>query len=106
MIVVVEDSDLFELITTGKNRKYRAVERDRTLMEGLQRAIRIMESVSSVEDLKLYSYLHYEKMRYQLSGQSSVRLANGRIHRLLFIEEEDMITLTLVELDKTHYGNG
>ena len=81
------------------------MERDKVLMDGLQRAVRIMKSVNNVEDLKLYSYLHYEQLRYQLSGLSSVRLANGRVHRLLFIEEEDRITLTLVELDETHYGN-
>lgn len=103
MIVVVEDSDLFELITTGKNRTYRNVEKDKVLMDGLQRAIRIMKSVNNIEDLKLYSYLHYEKLRYHLSGQSSVRLANGRVHRLLFIEEDE--TKHIMEAGKRYILN-
>ena len=31
MNVFVEDSDLYELLTTGKNRKYKCIERDKVL---------------------------------------------------------------------------
>ena len=105
MNVFVEDSDLYELITTGKNRKYRGLERDKVLWSGLNKAVRIMRAVHEAADLGTYSFLHYEKLKYQFSGLSSVRLAPGRIHRLIFKEEEDHITVTLLEIDDTHYGN-
>ena len=43
--------------------------------------------------------------RYLFSGLSSVRLDNRYVHRLLFEEKEDKITLKLIEIDDTHYGN-
>lgn len=105
MNVFVEDSDLYELLTTGKNRKYKCIERDKLLWSGLNKAVQIMRAVDGVGDLGTYSFLHYEKLKYQYSGLSSVRLAPGRIHRLIFKEEEDRITVTLLEIDDTHYGN-
>ena len=105
MVIQVKDKDLFELITYGTNRKYKEIERDKSLFAGLQRAIGIMQVARTVEDLSKYSFLHYEKLKYQLAGYSSVRLSAGRIHRLIFVEEDDHITLTLVTLDNTHYGN-
>ena len=63
------------------------------LYAGLMRAYQIMESVSSVEELKLYSFLHYEQLRYGYSGLSSFRLDNRYVHRLLFEERDDKITL-------------
>ena len=43
--------------------------------------------------------------KYHFSGFSSVRLDNRYVHRLLFEEKEDKITLKLIEIDDTHYGN-
>ena len=99
------DPDLRELIETGENKRYKAVARNKVLYAGLMRAYQVMESVTNVEELKLYSFLHYEKLRYGLSGQSSVRLDNRYVHRLIFEEWEDTITLNLIEIDDTHYGN-
>jgi Txe/YoeB family toxin of Txe-Axe toxin-antitoxin module len=64
-----------------------------------------MMAAESVEDLKLASFLHYEKLKYSYSGYSSVRLSNSYVHRLIFEEKEDRITLKLIEIDETHYGN-
>ena len=75
------------------------------LYAGLLRAYQTMESVSSVEELKLFSYLHYEQLRYGYSGLSPVRLDNRYVHRLLFEEKQDRVTLKLIEIDDTHYGN-
>ena len=46
-----------------------------------------------------------KRKRYQYSGYSSVRLSNRYVERLLFEEYEDHITLQLIEIDNTHYGN-
>ena len=102
---VIAESDLGELILKGYNRKYQDVARNSVLMKGLKRAVRIMESVASSDVLARYSFLHYEKLRYELSGYSSVRLSNSFVHRLIFQEEDDQITLHLIEIDDTHYGN-
>jgi plasmid maintenance system killer protein len=99
------DEDLKDLIETGDSKRYKDVARNRVLYAGLMRAYQTMEAVSSVEELKLYSFLHYEQLRYDFSGLSSVRLDNRYVHRLLFEEIEDRITLKLIEIDDTHYGN-
>jgi len=102
---VIADGDLLELITTGKNRRYREVERNNDLLSGLKKAVAIMLSVNNAQELKTFSYLHYEKLKYEYSGLSSVRLNNRFVHRLIFEEFEDSISLKLIEIDATHYGN-
>lgn len=57
------------------------------------------------DDLKQFSFLHYEKLRYQKEPLSSVRLVNGMVERLLFSETEDGIEVELLEIDSTLYGN-
>ena len=64
-----------------------------------------MKIAHHVAELSSFSYLHYEKLKYEYAGLSSVRLSNRFIHRLLFEELEDCITLKLIEIDDTHYGN-
>ena len=99
------DEDLRDLIETGESKRYKDVARNSVLYAGLMRAYQTMESVSSVEELKLYSFLHYEQLRFGYSGLSSARLDNRYVHRLLFEELGDKITLKLIEIDDTHYGN-
>lgn len=102
---VIADGDLAELLTTGNNRKYRDIARTPVLMNGLKRAVEILLSVSCVEELFDFSFLHYERLKYEMHGFSSIRLSNRFIHRLIFTEEQDKITLKLIEIDDTHYGN-
>lgn len=64
-----------------------------------------MMSVERTSDLYAFSYLHYEKLKHQYSGKSSVRIANGHIERLIFRELEDGIIVELIEIDESHYGN-
>ena len=61
--------------------------------------------MSMGEDLKRMSFLHYEQLKYDYSGSSSVRLLKSYVHRLIFLEHEDGIELELIEIDDTHYGN-
>ena len=46
---VYMDDDLFELYSTGKNRKYREIERNPELKRGFDRAVHTMMSVGSVD---------------------------------------------------------
>ena len=104
MIVVVE-GELKELLLNGKSKQYRDVERNPILLSGLRRAVSIMQAVHSVNELHLFSYLHYEKLKYGFSGYSSIRLSNQYVHRLLFKEKDDCITIELIDINDTHYGN-
>jgi hypothetical protein len=102
--ITISDEDLSELIEQGTNSgKYKKLARDRKFVERLANVYRTMSSVEKTDDLKAYSYLHYEKLRYV--NQSSVRIMNNRVERLLFIENETGIEITLIEINETHYGN-
>lgn len=102
---VLMTEELYGLYTTGASRTYKDVARNKTLYNGFVRAVKTMETIERTDDLKAFSYLHYEKLKYQFSGYSSVRLANGYVHRLLFNEKEDGIEVELINIDDTHYGN-
>lgn len=105
MKVIFDDEALEELYVSGKTKdnKYKSLSKDKKLVEGFRRAVSIMYDVDKISDLKPISFLHYEKLKYR--AESSVRIVNGRIERLLFIEKEDGIEVTLIEIDRTHYGN-
>lgn len=107
MKIIFKDEALSELYENGRteDRKYKKMCRNKKLVEGYQRAVSIMYDVDSTEDLKPFSFLHYEKLKYQKEPLSSVRLVNGMVERLLFTETEDGIEVELLEIESTHYGN-
>ena len=93
------------IIETGKTKdsKYKKLCRNKSFVEDYIGVVDLMFSVEKTEDLKAYSYLHYEKLKYR--SESSVRIDNGRVERLIFTEHEDGIEVRLIEIDSTHYGN-
>ena len=101
------DLALQELIQNreGTSKQYKSIANNSTLYSGLIRAYQVLESVDSVDELRVYSFLHYERLKYGYSGLSSVRLDNRYVHRLIFQEIDDYITLKLITIDDTHYGN-
>ena len=105
MEVLFEDEALEELYLSGKSsdKKYKKLSRDQKLVDGFRRAVDVMRSLNNVTELKNYSFLHYERLKYR--NESSVRIVNGRIERLIFIEREEGIEVLLLEIDNTHYGN-
>lgn len=108
MKVIFRDDALSELYETGKtgDRKYKQICKNRKLVEGYMRAVKIMFDVETTEDLRPFSFLHYEKLKYQHDEpKSSVRLVNGMVERLLFTETDEGIEVELIEIDSTHYGN-
>ena len=102
---VLMNQDLLELYQSSKSRRYREVERNRELMKGFIRVVNIMTVVNNVHELSGFSYLHYEQLKYEWSGYSSVRLSNRYVHRLIFTETPEGIEVKLIDIDKTHYGN-
>lgn len=105
MDIIYEDKGIEELITEGKSKRYKKVSRTKELLDGLLAVHRIMESVPDTSFLQQFSRLHYERLRHQYSGKSSVRLANGYVERLIFREQHGGIVVELIEIDDTHYGN-
>ena len=67
MKVNFRDLALSELYETGKtkDRKYKQICKNKKLIDGYIKAVSIMYNVDSTEDLKLFSFLHYEKLKYQ-----------------------------------------
>jgi plasmid maintenance system killer protein len=102
---VTMTGDLLVLYTEGKSSRYRDVARNPVLLKGYVRAVSTMMEVNNTDELKAFSWLHYEKLKYGYAGYSSVRLANSFVHRLIFVEKEDGIEVQLIEIDDTHYGN-
>ena len=107
MKITFKDKALSDLYENGKteDRKYKKICRNIRLIEGYQRAVSIMYDVESTDELKYFSFLHYEKLKYQKEAKSSIRIVNGMLERLLFTETDDGIEVELIEIDSTHYGN-
>ena len=99
------NNDLRNLYETGKSNSYKEIERNPELRNGFIRAIRIMTNAASIDEVKAYSFLHYEQLKYEWSGYSSVRLSNRYVHRLIFKEIEDSLEIQIIDIDDTHYGN-
>ena len=71
--------------------------------QGIASMVLIDHLKEKAADLSNYSYLHYERLRHR--PESSVRIDNGRVERLIFTEHEEGIEVRLIEIDSTHYGN-
>ena len=104
MQIVFEDKNLEELITTGKNNKYKKYTRNAKFMEALVTAYNYLRLASCTNDLRSISYLHYEQLKWN-KGLSSIRVVNGMVERIVFREYEGGISITVLSLDDTHYGN-
>lgn len=103
MKVNIVDKDLEELVSSGKNNKYKKYSRDGLFMQNLISVINTLKATERTDDLKQFSFLHYEKLKG--CNVSSVRVMNGRVERLIFNELNDGIEIVVLELNVTHYGN-
>lgn len=105
MNVIIEDKDLEYLLEGKEKGKYKKLAKDRKFLQKLIFAYDRMLEVERADDLAQFSFLHYEKLIGNRSGQSSVRVMNGRVERIIFTEHEGGITIKLIELNQEHYGN-
>lgn len=103
--IIFKDASLEEIYLYGttSDKRYRKLCRSKSFVSAFQRVIRTMESVENTSQLSGFSYLHYEKLKYRL--QSSVRIKNDMVERLLFTETEDGLEIELIEINRDHYGN-
>ncbi len=104
MYIEFEDSDLEELITTGRNSKYKKYTRNAKFMIALAVAYNYLRTSQQASDLRAVSFLHYEQLA-GTNGLSSIRVVNGMVERIIFREFDGGIKITLLTLDNSHYGN-
>jgi len=103
MEIVFEDTDLEELITTGRNSKYKKYTRNAKFMTALVTAYNYLRMVDTASNLRAISFLHYEQLA-GTNGLSSIRVVNGMVERIIFREFDGGISITVLSLDDTHYG--
>ena len=104
MKIEFEDKDLEELITTGRNSKYKKYTRNGKFMKALATAYNYLRVTEVASELRAISFLHYEQLA-GTNGLSSIRVVNGMVERIIFREFEGGISITVLSLDDTHYGN-
>lgn len=106
MHVTFNDEELEEWFLTGAARKgkYKKLAKDRKFTNAVGRVIEILMVAPSMKAVRSVSFLHYERLRGNLTGTSSVRILNGRVERLFFTENESGIEIIILEIDTTHYG--
>ncbi len=107
MRITFSDETLEEFCIAGKSNKneFKIYVRDNKFMSGLKRCMTTLLVARSTASLKNYSFMHYEQLRGNLGGLSSVRICNGRPERLLFTERNNGIEIKVIELNTKHYGN-
>lgn len=105
MNVIFEDEELDELFNNRKSKKYKKIAQNVVLYNCFARVINTLMGAYNCAELSQYSFLHYEKLKHEFSGKSSVRLSNSHVERLIFTETDDGVTVNLIEIDSTHYGN-
>lgn len=106
MIIEYEDEELRILISThnSTDKRYKKLKSNKTFLRDLDKVMLILRATKNVTGLEKYQQLHYEKLKYGLSGKSSVRIGYTSKYRLIFEEFENGIRIKLIEINE-HYGD-
>lgn len=102
-----EEEDLGQLYLTGtcKSGKYKNIAKDKRFVESFCKAIKFIEDLNHIDELRQYARFNYEQLKYQYAGHFSIRIIHSRIERLIFTRSEDGIQISILELNQDHYGN-
>ena len=100
------NKELEDLILRGQStdKLYKKLSRNKRFMFDLNKVMGILHSVSKISELYDLKSLHYEPLKYNLSGFSSVRIGYTSKYRLMFIEQEGGISIELLHT-REHYGD-
>ena len=96
----IEDAVLYSCFH-GKYKKYKSAGK---LKKDLQKIYNFLRAAENTAYLKNISSLHYENLKYEKSGLSSVRIGYNTKYRLIFSENDFGITIELIEISE-HYGD-
>ena len=102
MVIEYENAGIEDLVHhkyTGDYKKYRS---NAKLIRNLDKVIKYLESAPDIVAVGKINSLHYEPMTGNC--HSSVRVGYDTKYRLIFDENDDKITLILIELNE-HYGD-
>lgn len=102
-----EDEELRTLYETGKCKcgRYKKLSKEKRFVEKFIEAIQFIEALEHISDLSDYGRFHYEKLKHNYAGNSSIRIIYSRPERLIFRETPDGISIAILELNQDHYGN-
>ena len=106
MIIEFEDEELKILISThnSADKRYKKLKSNKTFLRDLDKVMQILRVTKNVVGLEKFQQLHYEKLKYGLSGKSSVRNGYTSKYRLIYEEFENGIRIKLIEINE-HYGD-
>ena len=100
------DEELEALILYHKSndKRYRKLKSNATFLKDLDGVMAILRAATNTSELEFLRKLHYEKLQYNLSGLSSVRIGYTSKYRLIFEEFDGGIRIKLIEINE-HYGD-
>lgn len=106
LIIEYADEAIEALITTGysNDKRYRKLNSNATFKKDLKKVMLFLRSAECTEELFRYKQLHYERLRFELFGKSSVRIGYSSKYRLVFEEFDNGIRINLIEINE-HYGD-
>ena len=106
LIIEYADIAIEEVITYGKSddKRYRKLNGNATFWRDLSKVMARIRAATNTSDLEHYASLHYEKLKHDKSGLSSVRIGYNTKYRLVFEEFDGGIRIKLIEINE-HYGD-
>ncbi len=96
----IEDAVLYSNFH-GKYKKFKSAGK---LKKDLAKTFNMLRAANNTKYLEKITSLHYEKLKHDKSGLSSVRIGYKSKYRLIFTENELGITIELIEISE-HYGD-
>lgn len=97
-----EDSDLIALLSGKCLGRYRKLRSDADFLNNLNQVKKILEQAGSVRDLSCYKRLHYEQLRHEMSGMSSIRIGYKSPWRMVFRETDEGLCIIIIDINN-HY---
>lgn len=106
LIIEYADVAIEEVIIYHKSddKRYRNLKGNKTFWQDLDKVMARIRAASNTSDLKHYTSLHYERLKYDKSGLCSVRIGHSTKYRLIFEEFDGGIRIKLIEINE-HYGD-
>ncbi len=106
LVIEYEDAELEALIIkhNSNDKRYRKLKSNASFLRDLDKVMGLLRSAHNTSELAFFKILHYEQLKYERIGQSSVRIGHKTKYRLIFEEFDGGIRIKLIEINE-HYGD-
>ena len=106
LVIEYENIELEALIIKHKclDKRYRKLKGNASFWRDLDIVMGLLRIIHNTSELVIFKSLHYEKLKFDRSGQSSVRIGYKTKYRLIFEEFDGGIRIKLIEINE-HYGD-